>query len=203
MSDVEPHRSRVPTPIRTHPALDAAARRDATPTATCSARPPASRSQPTASYTPPDSGIDDFERLQHRLGLSRAVFVQASCHGTDNAAMVDALERGKGRYAGVAMIDDSFTNQRHRTAARCRRPRDPLQLRAAPRRRTGTRRVLATRRAGPAVRLAHRAALRRQGPPGVRRPARPDAVPVRHRPHGSCPRRPTASSKHRSRRCSN
>ena len=61
------------------------------------------------AYTPPDSGIEDFERLQDRLGLSRAVFVQASCHGTDNAAMVDALQRGHGRYAGVAMIDDSLT----------------------------------------------------------------------------------------------
>jgi 2-pyrone-4,6-dicarboxylate lactonase len=60
------------------------------------------------AYTPPDSGIDDFERLQQRLGLSRAVFVQASCHGTDNAAMVDAIERGGGRYAGVAMIDETF-----------------------------------------------------------------------------------------------
>ncbi len=65
---------------------------------------------PDRSYTPPDSGLDDFERLQERLGLSRAVFVQASCHGTDNAAMVDALRRGKGRYAGVAMIDESFTD---------------------------------------------------------------------------------------------
>ncbi|MFZ9040091.1 MAG: amidohydrolase family protein [Ilumatobacteraceae bacterium] len=64
---------------------------------------------PDRAYTPPDSGIDAFERLQHRLGLDRAVFVQASCHGTDNSAMVDALRRGAGRYAGVAMIDESFT----------------------------------------------------------------------------------------------
>lgn len=63
---------------------------------------------PDRSYTPPDSGIDAFEALQERLGLSRAVFVQASCHGTDNAAMLDALRRGNGRYAGVAMIDESF-----------------------------------------------------------------------------------------------
>lgn len=62
------------------------------------------------TYTPPDSGVDEFERLQDRLGLQRAVFVQASCHGTDNAAMVDAIKRGAGRYAGVAMIDDSFTD---------------------------------------------------------------------------------------------
>jgi 2-pyrone-4,6-dicarboxylate lactonase len=66
---------------------------------------------PNRSYTPPDSGINEFEHLQDRLGLSRAVFVQASCHGTDNAAMLDAIRRGNGRYAGVVMIDDSFTDQ--------------------------------------------------------------------------------------------
>lgn len=65
---------------------------------------------PERSYTPPDAGIELFEKLQERLGLSRAVFVQASCHGTDNRAMLDALQRGKGRYAGVAMIDESFSN---------------------------------------------------------------------------------------------
>jgi 2-pyrone-4,6-dicarboxylate lactonase len=62
------------------------------------------------TYTPPDSGIDDFEVLQARLGLSNAVFVQASCHGVDNSAMLDALVRGQGRYAGVAMIDETFTD---------------------------------------------------------------------------------------------
>lgn len=65
---------------------------------------------PDRSYTPPDSGIDDFEALQSRLGLTHAVFVQASCHGTDNAAMLHALRLGEGRYAGVAMIDESFTD---------------------------------------------------------------------------------------------
>jgi predicted TIM-barrel fold metal-dependent hydrolase len=65
---------------------------------------------PTRTYTPPDSGIDDFRALQSRLGLERAVFVQASCHGVDNSAMVDAIQRGGGRYAGVAMIDRSFTD---------------------------------------------------------------------------------------------
>jgi 2-pyrone-4,6-dicarboxylate lactonase len=65
---------------------------------------------PDRTYTPPDAGYDQFVRLQERLGLTRAVFVQASCHGTDNAAMVDAIRRGQGRYAGVAMLDDSFTD---------------------------------------------------------------------------------------------
>jgi predicted TIM-barrel fold metal-dependent hydrolase len=65
---------------------------------------------PSRSYTPPDAGVDDLERLQERLGLSRAVLVQASCHGIDNAALLDALRRGDGRYAGVAMIDDATTD---------------------------------------------------------------------------------------------
>jgi 2-pyrone-4,6-dicarboxylate lactonase len=64
---------------------------------------------PSRTYTPPDAGVELFERLQERLGLSRAVFVQASCHGTHNAAMIDALRRGGGRYAGVAMIADQTT----------------------------------------------------------------------------------------------
>lgn len=65
---------------------------------------------PDRSYTPPDAGVDDLARLHARLGLSRAVLVQASCHGTDNAALLDALQRGGGRYAGVAMIDDTTTD---------------------------------------------------------------------------------------------
>ena len=63
------------------------------------------------TYTPPDAGLEQFEVLQSRLGLSRAVFVQASCHGVDNSAMVDAIRRGGRRYAGVAMIDESFSDR--------------------------------------------------------------------------------------------
>lgn len=66
---------------------------------------------PNRTYTPPDSGLADFEHLQDTLGLERAVFVQASCHGTDNSAMVDALRRGNGRFAGVAMIDETFSDE--------------------------------------------------------------------------------------------
>jgi 2-pyrone-4,6-dicarboxylate lactonase len=62
---------------------------------------------PARSYTPPDAGVHDLRRLHDRLGLDRAVVVQASCHGTDNSALLDALLQGKGRYAGVAMIGDA------------------------------------------------------------------------------------------------
>lgn len=60
---------------------------------------------PTRSYTPHDAGLAALRAVHDRLGLTRAVVVQASCHGTDNRAMVDALQQGAGRYAGVAMID--------------------------------------------------------------------------------------------------
>lgn len=66
---------------------------------------------PGRTYTPPDSGFEELEALQRRLGLSRAVLVQASCHGTDNTAMLDALQRGGGRYAGVVMIDDTHSDE--------------------------------------------------------------------------------------------
>jgi predicted TIM-barrel fold metal-dependent hydrolase len=54
--------------------------------------------------------VDDLVELQATLGLERAVIVQASCHGNDNSAMLDALAVGGGRFAGVAMIDDSHTD---------------------------------------------------------------------------------------------
>lgn len=65
---------------------------------------------PERAYTPPDAGLPAFERLQRQLGLSRAVFVQASCHGSDNSAMLNALRRGAGRYGGVAMIDEATSD---------------------------------------------------------------------------------------------
>jgi 2-pyrone-4,6-dicarboxylate lactonase len=65
---------------------------------------------PDRTYTPPDASVEDYVGVQGRLGLSRAVFVQASCHGTDNSAMVDALVRGRGSFAGVAMLDESVSD---------------------------------------------------------------------------------------------
>ncbi len=62
---------------------------------------------PDRTYTPPDSGFEELIALHDGLGLGRAVLVQASCHGKDNSALIDALRRGKGRFAGVAMIDES------------------------------------------------------------------------------------------------
>ena len=143
-----------PTIPAPHPApapADAPSRRrpaPATPTATSSARPHRFPFSADRAYTPPDSGIDDFERLQDRLGLSRAVFVQASCHGTDNSAMVDALATWRGSLRRRGDDRRVVHRRRHRRAARRRGARHPIQLRRPPRRRTRARRVLANRRPG-------------------------------------------------------
>ena len=64
----------------------------------------------TRTYTPEDKPKEVLATLHRRLGLGRAVIVQASCHGTDNRAMVDALRSDPARYRGVAMIDDATSD---------------------------------------------------------------------------------------------
>jgi predicted TIM-barrel fold metal-dependent hydrolase len=63
------------------------------------------------SYTPPDAPLSRFKELQRTLGLSRAVLVNASCHGSDNTVIVDAIAQSGGKYRGVANSDDSFTEK--------------------------------------------------------------------------------------------
>jgi predicted TIM-barrel fold metal-dependent hydrolase len=62
------------------------------------------------SYTPPDAPVEDLRRVHRAIGVDRAVIVQASCHGTDNAAMIDAIAQSDGAYRGVAIVDGSITD---------------------------------------------------------------------------------------------
>ncbi len=62
------------------------------------------------TYTPPDAPVENFRKLQGVLGFERAVIVQAGCHGTDNRAMLDAIASSGGKYRGVAMVNDDFTD---------------------------------------------------------------------------------------------
>ncbi len=55
-------------------------------------------------YTPGNAGKDMLFALRDHLGLSRNVIVQASCHGKDNSAMIDALRAADGRARGVAVV---------------------------------------------------------------------------------------------------
>ena len=66
---------------------------------------------PNRRYTPADAPKEMLRALHDHLGVSRAVIVQASCHGTDNAAMMDCLAADPQRYRGVAIVDDSFTDK--------------------------------------------------------------------------------------------
>jgi 2-pyrone-4,6-dicarboxylate lactonase len=60
---------------------------------------------PKAKYHPEDATPEMLFALRDRLGLSRNVIVQASCHGTDNAAMLAAIANSGGRARGVAVVD--------------------------------------------------------------------------------------------------
>ncbi|MBO0766761.1 MAG: amidohydrolase family protein [Hyphomicrobiaceae bacterium] len=63
---------------------------------------------PNRRYTPEDAPKEALAALHAHLGVSRAVIVQASCHGTDNAAMLDAIAAAPDRLRGVAIVDDTF-----------------------------------------------------------------------------------------------
>lgn len=55
-------------------------------------------------YTPPDSTAEDYAALLATLGISRAVLVQPSVYGEDNAAMVAALSAMGNGVRGVAVV---------------------------------------------------------------------------------------------------
>jgi 2-pyrone-4,6-dicarboxylate lactonase len=65
---------------------------------------------PDRSYTPPDAPLEMFRALHARIGVERAVIVNASVHGTDNRVALDAIAVSGGRYRAVANIDDTITD---------------------------------------------------------------------------------------------
>ena len=60
---------------------------------------------PERKYTPCDAPKEKLFALRDYLGFERNVIVQATCHGTDNAALVDALKSSGGKATGVAVVD--------------------------------------------------------------------------------------------------
>lgn len=63
----------------------------------------------SSTYEPVDAGKATLFQRHQFLGLERAVIVQASCHGTDNSAMIDALDHGGDAYRGVAVVSPEIT----------------------------------------------------------------------------------------------
>ncbi|GAA4974334.1 amidohydrolase family protein [Kineococcus glutinatus] len=65
---------------------------------------------PERKYTPCDAGKAQLFALRDHLGVSRNVIVQATCHGADNSAMVDAVRAAGGRARGIATVRPDVTD---------------------------------------------------------------------------------------------
>ena len=65
---------------------------------------------PKRKYTPCDAPKEKLFELRDFLGFSRNVIVQASCHGSDNAALVDALEAAGELARGVSVLSPDVTD---------------------------------------------------------------------------------------------
>ena len=66
---------------------------------------------PSRKYTPCDAPKEKLFALRDFLGFERNVIVQATCHGNDNRALVDALRSSEGKARGVASVDRSVTDE--------------------------------------------------------------------------------------------
>jgi 2-pyrone-4,6-dicarboxylate lactonase len=65
---------------------------------------------PERKYTPCDAPKEALFALRDFLGFSRNVIVQATCHGADNRALVDALQASAGRARGIATVKASVSD---------------------------------------------------------------------------------------------
>ena len=73
---------------------------------------------PERKYTPCDASKEQLFALRDFLGFERNVIVQATCHGTDNRALVDALRASNGKARGVATVGRDVTDAAVPAAAR-------------------------------------------------------------------------------------
>ena len=65
---------------------------------------------PERKYTPCDASKAQLFALRDHLGFERNVIVQATCHGSDNRALVDALQHSNGMARGVATVSRDVTD---------------------------------------------------------------------------------------------
>jgi len=65
---------------------------------------------PKRKYTPCDAPKDKLFALRDFLGFDKNVIVQATCHDTDNRALVDALVNSNGKATGVAFVGEEITD---------------------------------------------------------------------------------------------
>lgn len=65
---------------------------------------------PERKYTPYDAPKEKLFALRDFLGFERNVIVQASCHGTDNTATIDALVNSNGKARGIAVVKPTISD---------------------------------------------------------------------------------------------
>src|SRR5690606_9100775 len=65
---------------------------------------------PERKYTPCDAPKAKLFELRDFLGFDKNVIVQASAHGKDNRATVDALIASNGKAKGVAFVGEEVTD---------------------------------------------------------------------------------------------
>jgi 2-pyrone-4,6-dicarboxylate lactonase len=66
---------------------------------------------PERKYTPCDASKHQLYALRDHLGFSRNVLVQATCHGADNRATVDAVMSSGGKAKGIATVKPSVSDE--------------------------------------------------------------------------------------------
>lgn len=66
---------------------------------------------PERKYTPCNAGKEKLFELRDHLGFTRNVIVQATCHGKDNRAMMDACRASGGLARGVASVGADITKE--------------------------------------------------------------------------------------------
>jgi len=66
---------------------------------------------PERKYTPCNAGKDKLFELRDYLGFERNVIVQATCHGKDNRAMVDACRAAGDKARGIASVGPDITRE--------------------------------------------------------------------------------------------
>jgi 2-pyrone-4,6-dicarboxylate lactonase len=62
-----------------------------------------------AKYLPEDATPEMLFALRDRLGFAKNVIVQASCHGSNNRATLNAIAKSNGMARGVAVVDPAIS----------------------------------------------------------------------------------------------
>src|SRR5210317_592591 len=78
--------------------------------------------QKNRSYTPHECNLNDLAKMHTRLGVERAVLIQASVHGIDNSAVLKSCRDDQRKKRCVIAVDKSINESQiesfHKKGAR-------------------------------------------------------------------------------------